>query len=125
MRLLLDTCILYDWLMDEFKDRALIERILNDGAVVSSVSVWEMAIKHGLGKMPLPSTRIAEEIAAQGFQWLNISPYHAQTVFELGDHHKDPFDRMLIAQAKHESLRILTYDSIFQHYLDDVLLIKK
>jgi len=51
-----------------------------------------MAIKNGLGKMPLPSEHIAEDIEAQGFQWLNITPYHAQTVLELGDHHKDPFD---------------------------------
>ncbi len=125
MRLLLDTCIVYDWLMGEIKDRPSIERIQAEGAMVSSVSVWEMAIKNGLGKMPLPSAQIAEAIEAQGFQWLPITPYHAQSVLELGDHHKDPFDRLLIAQATYEALCIVTYDVVFQHYLDNVVLIKK
>ena len=125
MRLLLDTCIVYDWLMGEIKHRPSIERIQTEGALVSTVSVWEMAIKNSLGKMALPSLRIAEDIEAQGFQWLNITPYHAQTVLELADHHKDPFDRLLIAQAKYEKLSIVTYDAVFQDYLDDVLFIRK
>lgn len=125
MRLLLDTCIVYDWLMGEIKDRPNIERIQAEGAIVSSVSVWEMAIKNGLGKMALPSSHIAEDIEAQGFQWLNITPYHAQGLLDLGAHHKDPFDRLLIAQAKYEALRIVTYDAVFQNYLDDILLIRK
>ena len=125
MRLLLDTCIVYDWLMGEIKDRPSIERIQTEGAIVSSVSVWEMAIKNGLGKRPLPSAQIAEDIEAQGFQWLHITPYHAQSLFELGDYHKDPFDRLLIAQAKHEALCIVTYDAVFQNYLDDVIVIRK
>jgi PIN domain nuclease of toxin-antitoxin system len=110
MLLLLDTGIVYDWLMGEIKDRPCIERIQSEGAIVSSVSVWEMAIKNGLGKMPLPSVRIAEVIQEQGFQWLNITPLHAQTVLELGAYHKDLFDRLLIAQAKYEALCIMTYD---------------
>jgi len=125
MRLLLDTCIVYDWLMGEFNDQSIIEQIQAEGAIVSSVSVWEMAIKNGLGKMPLPSKHIAEDIEAQGFQWLAISPYHAQTVLELEGYHKDPFDRMLIAQAKYEVIQVVTYDRIFKDYLDDVLLIRK
>lgn len=125
MRLLLDTCIVYDWLMGEIKHRPIIERIQAEGALVSTVTVWEMAIKNGLGKMTLPSQLIAEDIAAQGFQWLNITPYHAQTVLELSDPHKDPFDRLLIAQAKYEKLHIVTYDAVFQDYLDDVLFIRK
>ncbi|MEE7625004.1 type II toxin-antitoxin system VapC family toxin [Methylobacter sp. Wu8] len=125
MRLLLDTCIVYDWLMGEIKHRPIIERIQAEGALVSSVTVWEMAIKNGLGKMPLPSEHIAEDIEAQGFQWLNITPYHVQTVLELDDRHKDPFNRLLIAQAKYEKLHIVTYDAAFRDYLDDVLVIKK
>ncbi len=84
MRLLLDTCIVYDWLMGEIADRQCVERVQAEGAIVSSVSVWEMA---------LPSAHIGEEIEAQGFQWLNITPYHAQTVLERGVYHKNPFDR--------------------------------
>lgn len=125
MPLLLDTCIVYDWLMDELKNQDWIAQIQIQGAIVSAVSVWEMAIKNGLGKMPLPSIFIASDIAAQGFQWLNISPFHAQTVLSLDNHHKDPFDRLLIAQAKYEALRIVTYDGIFQNYLEDVIILKK
>jgi PIN domain nuclease of toxin-antitoxin system len=125
MRLLLDTCIVYDWLMGEIKDRPSIERIQAEGAVVSSVTAWEMAIKNGLGKMPLPSANIAADIEAQGFQWLAISPYHAQGIVGLGDHHRDPFDRLLIAQAKYEALHIVTYDAVFQNYLDNVTVLKK
>lgn len=125
MRLLLDTCIVYDWMMGEFKDRPGIERIQAEGAIVSPVSVWEMAIKHGLGKMFLPSTQITGDIEAQGFQWLNVTSYHAQTILELAIHHKDPFDRLLIAQAKYETLCLVTYDAVFQDYLDDVLIMKK
>lgn len=125
MRLLLDTCIIYDWLMGEIKNRPIIERIQTEGAVVSSVSVWEMSIKNGLGKMPLPTLKIAEAIESIGFQWLPISPYHAQNLLQLGDYHKDPFDRLLIAQAKYESMCVVTYDAIFQNYLNDVIFIKK
>lgn len=124
MRLLLDTCIVYDWLMGEIKDSQIIGRIQGEGAIVSSVSVWEMAIKNSLGRMPLPSTQIAEDIEAQGFQLLNITPYHAQNLLVLGHHHKDPFDRLLIAQAQYEALCIVTYDVIFQDYIENVLIIK-
>lgn len=125
MRLLLDTCIVYDWLMGVFNDRPSIERIQSEGALVSSVTVWEMAIKNGLGKMPLPSKHIAEEIENQGFQWLAINSYHVQTVLDLAVPHKDTFDRLLIAQSIYEGLQIVTYDTIFQEYLSDVFIIGK
>jgi PIN domain nuclease of toxin-antitoxin system len=124
MRLLLDTCIVYDWLMGTITDKQTIDRIVTQGALVSPVSVWEMAIKHGLGKMHLPSPQIAADIEAQGFQWLNINPYHTQTVLQLAGHHKDPFDRMLVAQATYEGLSIVTYDAIFQCYLDQTLIVR-
>jgi PIN domain nuclease of toxin-antitoxin system len=125
MKLLLDTCIVYDWLMDEIKDDVWIKRIQTEGALVSAVTVWEMAIKNALGKLPLPSTNIAQEIQAQGFSWLNITSFHAQTILELADYHKDPFDRLLVAQAQHESLQIVTYDAIFQSYLKNTVVLKK
>lgn len=125
MPLLLDTCIIYDWMMDRIKDYSIIELILNEGALVSSIAVWEMAIKNGLGRMPLPTSQIAEQIESQGFQWLNITPRHTQAIMELPTHHKVPFDRLLIAQEKYESLRVITYDSIFKNYLNDALIIKK
>jgi PIN domain nuclease of toxin-antitoxin system len=125
MRLLLDTCIVYDWLMGRIAPHGIVEKIQNEGAFVSAVSVWEMTIKNSLGKLPLPTSAIAEDIEAQGFQWLNITPYHAQAIQQLGEWHKDPFDRLLIAQAKLENLHLVTYDCVFQSYLDDLILLEK
>ena len=125
MTLLLDTCIVYDWLMGEIRDADAIRLIETAGAYVSPVSIWEMAIKHSVGKLALPSTNLADEIAAQGFTWLNVTPHHAQTVLALHGHHRDPFDRLLIAQAKYECMRILTYDAVFQQYLEDAMIVRK
>ncbi|MBS4051743.1 MAG: type II toxin-antitoxin system VapC family toxin [Methylomonas sp.] len=125
MRLLLDTCIVYDWLMGRIEPVWLVEKIQQEGAFVSAVSIWEMAIKNGLGKLPLPTPALAEDIQAQGFQWLVMTPHHAQAIQQLAQHHKDPFDRLLIAQARCESMRIVTYDRTFQAYTEDVLLIEK
>jgi PIN domain nuclease of toxin-antitoxin system len=124
MRLLLDTCIVYDWLMGEIADAEAVEWIQREGAFVSAVVVWEMVIKHRLGKLPLPSREIAEDISAQGFVWLNITPRHTQQVIELPDHHKDPFDRLLIAQAECEDMRILTYDGHFRDYRPNTHLVR-
>jgi PIN domain nuclease of toxin-antitoxin system len=95
MRLLLDTCMVYDWLMGEITDSHVLELIQIEGALVSVVSVWEMAIKNSLGKMPLPSNGIEDDIEAPCFQLLNITPYYAQALLLLGAFHKDPFDRLL------------------------------
>ena len=124
MRLLLDTCILYDWMMGAMTDPEAVRSIQQAGAWVSAVSIWEMAIKHGLGKLPLPSRQIVAEVGAQGFGWLNITPGHAQAVLDLAAHHKDPFDRLLIAQAQCEGMRMVTYDRLFQDYLPDTLLVR-
>jgi PIN domain nuclease of toxin-antitoxin system len=123
--LLLDTCIVYEWLLGEINHQPCIEKIQTEGAMVSSVSVWEMAIKNSLGKMALPSTDIAKDIEDQGFRWLNITPYHAQAILKLDLYHKDPFDRLLIAQALVENLCIVTHDTIFQDYLNNVIILKK
>jgi PIN domain nuclease of toxin-antitoxin system len=125
MRLLLDTCILYDWMMDALVDPETIALIQQTGASVSAVAVWEMSIKHALGKMTLPSRRIVEDVGAQGFGWLNITPGHAQAVLDLPAHHKDPFDRLLIAQAQCEGMQILTYDRLFRNYLPETRLVRR
>lgn len=124
MRLLLDTCILYDWMMDALSDPETVDLIQQTGAFVSAVSVWEMSIKHTLGKMTLPSRRIVEDVEAQGFGWLNITPNHAQAILDLPAHHKDPFDRLLIAQAQCEGMQILTYDRLFREYLPETRLVR-
>ncbi len=84
-----------------------------------------MVIKHRLGKLELPSVNLAEDMTAQGFAWLLVTAYHAQTVLDLANHHRDPFDRLLIAQAKYESMRLVTYDTVLQRYLADTLIVRK
>ena len=123
MRLLLDTCIVYDWLLGNIRDTKAETLIRAEDAHVSPITVWEMAIKHGLGKLPLPTTDVAAAIAAQGFVWTPVQPGHAQALFALPALHRDPFDRLLIAQAQAEGMRVVTYDSIFAHYLPDTLIV--
>jgi PIN domain nuclease of toxin-antitoxin system len=121
--ILLDTCIVYDWLMGRLENAGFIAQIQADGAMVSAVSVWEMAIKAGLGKLALPDANIADAIAAQGFSWLNINPVHAQSVLTPPHFHNDPFDRLLIAQAQVKGLTVATYDRQFLDYLPGTVLV--
>lgn len=86
--------------------------------MVSLASVWEMSIKHSLGKLrlhgDLPGT--LGNIRALGFELLSIKEEHILALGHLPNHHRDPFDRMLIAQAKHEGLHLLTSDPQFAQY---------
>jgi PIN domain nuclease of toxin-antitoxin system len=125
VRLLLDTCIIYDWLAGEITDAKIVELIRAEDAHASPVTLWEMAIKHRIGKLPLPITEVEAPITDQGFAWLPVQPAHAQTVFRLPALHRDPFDLMLFAQAKAEGMRIVTYDTIFSDYLPDTMIPSK
>ncbi len=117
-RLLVDTHAVLWWLAD---DPALPERArkaLGDPAVealVSVASLWEIAIKRGIGKLRAPDA-LPETIAAEGFGWLPVEPEHAWGVSSLPDHHRDPFDRLLIAQAIAEDLPVITGDAHFAAY---------
>jgi PIN domain nuclease of toxin-antitoxin system len=82
---------------------------------VSAAVAWEIAIKRALGKLDAPDN-LAEVIAANGFQPLSISIAHAHAVRSLPLHHRDPFDRMLIAQSLHEGLRLVSRDPQFAAY---------
>lgn len=82
---------------------------------VSAASVWEMAIKQQMGKLKTP-TDIQAVIEQAGFHELAISLFHGQQAGGLPLHHKDPFDRMLIAQAQSEGMHILTKDEHFPKY---------
>ncbi len=84
-------------------------------ALVSVASLWEIAIKRRIGKLQAPDT-LPETIAAEGFTWLPIEPVHAWTVGSLADHHRDPFDRLLIAQSLAEDLPVVTGDQRFAAY---------
>lgn len=87
--------------------------------ILSAASSWEIAIKYGLGKLPLPSAPtqyVPDRLRDGGFTSLPVSHTHALTVAELPPIHGDPFDRLLIAQARCDELTVLTSDEIFSSY---------
>lgn len=125
MRLLLDTHLIVWWqgMPDKLPTlaRELIES--SDGPVyVSRASLWELAVKAGQGKLRIDLPRFCERIQADGFSWLAIDNSHLLTVAELPqfDDHKDPFDRLLVAQSLSEPLILLTADSKLGRYGETV-----
>lgn len=118
MRLLLDTHVLLWWLRDDRRLPARLGKAIADPAnevLVSAASIWEAAIKAAMGKLTIDGD-LVEEIETNGFAELPIGARHAQLAGALPRHHDDPFDRMLVAQAQLEGLRIATRDAAFTAY---------
>lgn len=117
MRLLLDTHALLWWLADEGLATQARDAIADPATVVmvSAVSAWEISIKKALGKLDAPDD-LEHQVQAGGFLPLPISIAHGIAAGQLVRHHEDPFDRMLIAQARVEGLTILTRDKRFADY---------
>jgi PIN domain nuclease of toxin-antitoxin system len=112
LRLLLDTHILLWWLADEMRIPERNREVIRDGrnqVFVSAASAWEIAIKRRLGKLRAPADLKAQIINAR-FELLNVTIDHALAVEGLPDHHSDPFDRMLVAQARSENLTMVSED---------------
>jgi len=86
-----------------------------DQVFVSAVSAWEVAIKTALGKLR-PSRTVSQAVEESGFEELPVSFTHAALLATLPPHHRDPFDRMLVAQARWEGLVLVTRDPVFQCY---------
>jgi PIN domain nuclease of toxin-antitoxin system len=110
-RLLLDTHVFLWWQADSGKlERAARAAIAGAELVfVSAASAWEAAIKAALGRLRLPAS-IEEGVVNSGFQKLPIAFAHAEAAAALPPHHTDPFDRMLVAQARIEGLALVTHD---------------
>jgi PIN domain nuclease of toxin-antitoxin system len=117
-RLLVDTHALLWWLSDD--------PVLPDGAraaiadptnepLVSAATVWELAIKRSLGKLTVPDD-LPARLPSEGFGWLPVSADHAWEVRRLPLHHRDPFDRLLVAQALVERIAVVTGDPRFSVY---------
>lgn len=125
MRLLLDTHVYLWWLQDHPKlsDAGRLKIMSATEVYVSSASIWEATIKAGLGKLEVDIGQLVAEIAGSGFQELPISAKHAARGAQLPDIHRDPFDRILIAQAMCEPLRFLTVDGILGGYSELVEII--
>ena len=90
---------------------------------VSAATVWEIAIKHGLGRgdMPVSGQEALDYFRQSGYRLLAVQPEHAAAVETLPAHHADPFDRILVAQALTEPMRLLTHDSTVARYLDTII----
>ena len=87
-------------------------------AYVSMVSFWEIGLKHGLGKLPLrmPLDAFFDTIINAPFKVLPLERSHILVASALPLHHRDPFDRMIIAQARHEGMHLITVDAQFKAY---------
>lgn len=119
MRLLLDTHILLWALLTPARLSNAARDALADDAndvAISVASAWEIAIKHALGRLNVPVDRLDALIAELGFTLLPIILPHAIAAGALPRHHNDPFDRMLVAQARHEALTLVTADNTLQRY---------
>lgn len=122
MKLLLDTHVLIWWLQDSDRIRARARAAIEDGAnevYVSAASAWEIAIKAGRGKLHVPPTVgrwLPRELERNGFLALPIALLHALTVADLPPHHSDPFDRILLAQAKVEGMHLVSADEQMAAY---------
>jgi len=118
MNLLLDTHVLLWWLDDHPALSKKAKAAIADGknlVFVSAVIIWEIRIKQALGKLKIPRNfrRVLDD---QPFEVLDITVEHAHAVGDLPAHHRDPFDRMLVAQAKVEGLTLVTRDIHLKKY---------
>ncbi len=122
MRLLLDTHALLWWVDDDPRLPAKARKVIADAAndcFVSLASAWEMAIKSQLGKLTLASSvrqYFPAQLAANGFVQLDIAFRHIARVESLEFHHRDPFDRLIAAQALEEKLILVSADAVFDDY---------
>lgn len=90
---------------------------------ISAATVWEIAIKHGLGRgdMPVSSQDALRYFRESGYRFLPVEPEHAAAVEDLPAHHGDPFDRLLVAQAIVEPMRLITHDPVVARYSDTII----
>jgi len=115
--LLLDTHVILWWLTDDptLADEIKVRLDHEPDVYVSTATFWEVAIKQAIGKLP-ESARLPERIRDSGFAELPISWQHATVAGRLPPIHRDPFDRMLVAQAQLENLILVTRDPRCQKY---------
>ncbi len=118
MRYLLDTHVILWWLTEPKKIKTRTLKIISDKAnhvFISSASFWEMAINKSIGRLTIPHNLI-ETLVTEGFQILPISPEESLGVADLPLIHSDPFDRILIIQAKFHDLVFITADPKIGEY---------
>jgi len=113
---LLDAHAFLWWLADDRRLSPAANIAIEGGhCFVSAVTVWEIAIKRALGKLDAPAD-LLDAIEREGFDELLMTAAHGEAAGALPAHHRDPFDRMLVAQAKAERLTVVTVDPAFAAY---------
>ena len=117
MRLLLDTNVLLWWLIEDSRLTRAVRKLLIDAEAVfvSPVSAWEIEIKRAIGKLDAPRD-LEGANQKSNIRHLNLTDAHAIAAGRLPQLHRDPFDRMLIAQAQMESLTLVTSDAALKGY---------
>ena len=119
MRMLLDTHAFLWWLTDNARLSRRARRMIGNDAndlVVSAASAWEIATKVRLGRLPDIGADIAASIAGEGFGRIPITVADAERAGRLPGPHRDPFDRMLVAQAMGRGIPIVSIDAVFDRY---------
>lgn len=125
MRLLLDTQV-FLWFLEDSRKLGKLPRSLiaeADEVLVSAASIWEAAIKASIGKLDVATDDLVAGISASGFNELPIFAKHAAAVQTLPHHHRDPFDRLLVAQAITEPLQLITADTLLKQYSELVTVV--
>ena len=118
MRLLLDTHVLLWWLQDSPSLTKSARQLVSDPenvVFVSAVTHWEIWLKQSLGKLRVPRD-FEDRLGAEGFESLPLTASHTREIASLPWHHRDPFDRMLIAQALAQSLTLVSNERLFDRY---------
>jgi PIN domain nuclease of toxin-antitoxin system len=118
MNLLLDTHVLLWWLDDNPGLSRRARTVIADGnnlVFVSAAVIWEIQIKHVLGKLKIPKN-FRKVLDQQGFELLDITVEHAYAVGNLPLYHRDPFDRILVVQAKLENMILVSRDKRIKKY---------
>lgn len=125
MRLLLDTHVVLWALAGSPRLQPMTRKLIAgaDAVYVSAASVWEVAIKVRLGKLDVDMQAFTAALSDSGFLELAITAAHAAGVADLPPHHNDPFDRLLVAQALAEPLKLITADALLKPYSDLVMVI--
>ena len=120
MRVLLDTQAFLWWVSDDARlSRRARTTITAEGGLLSTASCWEIGIKASLGKLEIPrpiARFLQEQLETNGFSLLPISLAHVSAVADLPYHHRDPFDRLIAAQAIEEEIPVVSVDTIFKKY---------
>ena len=125
MKILLDTNALI-WIITDNRRIIKVKDIIlseSNEIYISTISFLEIAIKLRIGKIVIDLQKAISISKTSGFKELNLSSYHALMLLSLPIYHKDPFDHMILSQAKYENMTLVTGDSIFKKYLPDTIVI--